>query len=422
MADDLDDLLRRAVAERAVNAPMPRPFEALTEETPMKQGSTPTTRSGWRERNLLVAAVVMIVVVGVGLWVTLRPNRGSDIVTDPTSITTSQTTRQDQEPTPTLTTSTTETTSSTSTTATASITSTTSLDDVPDVSLTETVPAGAMLIVTDDGIVIVTEAGTTLLDIVPLDIVTGDGDGGILFQQPARGTIWWLPAGAAKPQPVVTSDATEPGSAALKVILGSGALIDGRPHVLYVALESFEEGSRQPDVIVQDLTTGTEQAFFTDEGGEGGAGSVWYGGGVLTAGYAWEGFTYFRFEDLEGSRTIPNPRSRDFTSDSWQVGPSVLSPDGTRFLYLASPDHQRGSVDDDIDLVVFDMILGQEEQRQPLPTGDFYYANIGRSVVLSRTTHSRYDAWLPLLKIEDIEQDIGRFDELEWTGSATYTR
>lgn len=129
MADHLDDLLRRAVAERATTAPEPRPFNALKQEqTPMKQEHTPTVPwSGRRQRNLLVAAVAVIVVAGIGLLAALRPNSGSDITTEPTSTsstTTFQTTVQDEE---TEQTSTSSTTASTTATP-ASTTSTTEGD------------------------------------------------------------------------------------------------------------------------------------------------------------------------------------------------------------------------------------------------------------------------------------------------------
>jgi hypothetical protein len=265
------------------------------------------------------------------------------------------------------------------------------------------------------------------MNITPVDVVAGDGDGGLLFQQETA--IWWLEVGAPAPRLVVT-DETAPTEApcGATVSLESGALIEGQPHALYVMTQRFEcEISLVPWMVVHDLGTGAEEFFFTDQGGEGGGGDLWYGGGVLSAGYGFEGLTYFLLEDLVAGRTVRNPKPQEPDLEFPQVGPSVLSPDGSRFLYLASPDYLKGTAEDDIDLVVFDLTFGREERRLSLPTGDFYYGRIdfdGNSVLLSRFMLLRPSGleWLEVVQIDDIGQEGGDINELAWAGPATFTR
>lgn len=272
-----------------------------------------------------------------------------------------------------------------------------------------------------------TEDGTTVLNVTPVDMVAGDGAGGILFQQGTA--IWWLGVGAAAPRLVVT-DATAPTEAPFgaAVSVESGAVIDGQPHALYVMTQRFDpEIGVVPWVIVHNLSTRTDRFLLTDQGGEGGAGDVWYGRGVLSAGYGFEGLTYFLLEDLVAGRTVPNPKPREPDLEFPQVRPSVLSPDGSRFLYLASPAYLTGTSEDEIDLVVFDLASGQEERRLSLPTGDFRYGRIdfdGSFVLLSRFVLLRPSGleWLAVVQIDDIGQEGGDFNELASAGPAAFTR
>jgi len=89
VADQLDQLLRRAVSQRAAIAPTPRPFEQLDLEHPTMR---PPTKN---QRILLVAAVGLAAVAGIGLWA-LRADDATTIATDPTT-TTTEATAQDEE-------------------------------------------------------------------------------------------------------------------------------------------------------------------------------------------------------------------------------------------------------------------------------------------------------------------------------------
>ena len=145
----------------------------------------------------------------------------------------------------------------------------------------------------------------------------------------------------------------------------------------------------------------------------------------MSAGYGFEGFSYFMFQDLEGGRAVPNPQPEESELE-FQVGSSVLSPDGSRFLYLASPDYLMGAAEDEIDLVLFDLTSGEEERRLNVPTGNFYYGRIdfdGNSALLSRFVLLRPVGldWLPVLQV-GIGQDGGSITELVWAGPATFNR
>lgn len=366
-------------------------------------------------RTLITAFLIGIVVAACSSASTRSESTSSSVIVTSSSSTISSVIDSTQAP--------------TTTTRDAATTSTSTTLGVPVAFLADPLPTGAALIASEHGIVITTQDGTTVMNITPVDVVAGDGDGGLLFQQ--RGSIWWLEVGASAPRFVVT-DATAPTEAPFGATVGlkSGALINGEPHALYVMTQRFDpEIGVVPVVVVHDLKRGTEEVFFTDQAGEGGAGDAWYGGGVLSAWYGFEGFSYFLFEDLEAGRTVPNPRPHESNPKfpRRQVGPSVISADGSLFLYLESPDFLNGTAEDEIDLIVFDMTSGREERRLSLLTGDFYYGRIdfdGRSVLLSRFVLLREGGldWLPVLKIGDLDQDGGIIPELAWTGPATFTR
>ncbi len=221
------------------------------------------------------------------------------------------------------------------------------------------VAEGEVLLASPDGVAVARDGLAVPIVDAPARVAVGDRSGGILYE--SQGDIYRLRANSSSPELLAT--ATE---------LHDTAIVDKQAVVLFTrhrAVEGTDSVAGRVWYAPLDAQ-GEPMLIYESDGFEGSITRVTHGGGIFAITLAAEGIEWFEFVDAAGGRVdVVNPRpfDADAAGDRF-TDQGVLTPDGSRLVFLQS-DQPVLDVGDSIDVVVWDVVAGQELQRFPVGLG-----------------------------------------------------
>lgn len=240
-----------------------------------------------------------------------------------------------------------------------------------------------------------------------VDLAVGDGDGGVFIQ--VGNTIGWVRRDAPA---INLLSGTDLYDDEVDLRLQDAALVNGEVNVIFVAAGGVDE-QRYEEVWRYAVSTGAPYPLYRTEAWESTIQRVSLANNTMVLTIAEEGTTYFVVLDVAGQpidveAPLQAGEGTDFFSPVIQ---GVLSPDGTRLMYLRIQNvttAEEGYVF--ADAVVWDLVAGVELQRLELELREGEFAPMlgrvdydGVGMVLGRSLNFiDREVPLPPLQIESL--------------------
>lgn len=226
------------------------------------------------------------------------------------------------------------------------------------VTLAEPVRSGTLVIASSDSVR--DGQDELVLDLPETDLVTGDGQGGLLVEK--EGRIWWLRPDGSVPTLVAEGSATPEDLEHQTVELHAGLVLDGERHAVFVR-NRHSGDSVYPQVIIANLDQGTERVFIEPTVGEGAVTRVSIGGDLVAASIATDGGQAVLLKRLDatdddaGDTLTADDLGTDF------LGAAILTPNGSTLVYLDSSPAPGEEGEEATDLVWINQATREEVRR-----------------------------------------------------------
>ena len=295
-----------------------------------------------------------------------------------------------------------------------------------------TVPSQTGLPDLSTGTVVIVESGATAsaadgVVVVDADTAVGDGAGGLVVLR--DDTILRTAGDGTEISLLDATDLVgEFGPVSLR--LEDSALVDGSMRAVVVVAYGQEYPDVFQEIWLLDLDSGATQSVYQMVAVESTITRVSVAGGSMVVSISFEGGTYFEYLDTTGNPTaVAAPYGGGLLGSvpdfPIAIDQGVLSPDATTLAYIeidVTGGYPSGGV---VDLVIWDLTNGTEQQRLEIELGDV--TSLGRvdynghSVVVGRARFVGDDpqAVRELLTPLRVEPDTGTISELDTPGTPT---